>query len=339
MDLLTLHLAHPALNLNIPLLVALGLVAGVLSGFFGIGGGWVVTPVLNFLGMPIADAIGTGLAYIFGTSLISMFRHSRQGNVSVKIGLCVVLTMLAGMKAGQFLVSSLGMGPRAESLVHWLYILFFMVLGGLMCHESLGALRHAAPAPAGENRLARWLRGASWRPHLALPGVPDGRVSVWTLLGIGVVGGLLAGTLGLGGGVIVVPALVYLVGLPTRMAVGTSLFCIFCSSPVGAFLYAQHGQVPVSVAAVMVGGALVGAPLGVAATKYLRGAWLRLLYGGTLVLGGVAVALKEFWNLGRVALVLTVVTAGSVAFLVLALAWRNRRQAAAAASSPPASPR
>ena len=327
---LSVHLADPAKTvvLNIPLLLALGLTAGVLSGFFGIGGGWVVTPVLNFLGLPIGHAVGTGLAYIFGTSLISTYRHGRQGNVSVRLGLPVVLTMMAGMKAGETLVTALGRGGRAESVIHWLYIVFLLVLGKILLAEGFNTLRKKEPPHPGGGRLARWIHGLHWKPEVTLPHAP-GRVSVWLLLGIGIIGGILAGTLGLGGGVIVVPALVYLVGVPTATAVGTSLFCIFCASPFGAWCYARGDRVVWMPVLVMVIGALAGAPLGVAATKYLKGAWLRLLYGVTLVLGGVAVVLKEGWNLSRTATALTTATAGGMVILILALAWRNRRRAAA----------
>ncbi len=326
---LSVQLADPAktVALNIPLLLALGLTAGVLSGFFGIGGGWVVTPVLNFLGLPIGHAVGTGLAYIFGTSLISTYRHSRHGNVSVRLGLPVVVTMMAGMKIGELVVVALGKGGRAESVIHWLYIIFLLVLGKILLVEGVNTLRKKEVHHDG-GRLSRWFHNLHWKPEVTLPHAP-GRVSVWLLLGIGIVGGMLAGILGLGGGVIVVPALVYLVGVPTSMAIGTSLFCIFCASPFGAWCYAQGGRVVWMPVLVMVIGAMVGAPLGVAATKYVKGPWLRVLYGFTMVMGGLAVVLKEGWNLGRTATLITTITAGGMAVLILSLAWRNRRRAAA----------
>ena len=311
-------IAAQGVEFSVVLLVALGFAAGVLGGFFGIGGGWVVTPTLNFLGLPMVSALGTGLAYIFGTGAISVAKHAPKGNISWKIGGVVAVAMLAGILGGSELVLRLKRAGVAESAVRYGYIALLLGMGLSIVRDFL---RHGA----GETKLAPWAvwcRSRQWKPMIA-------SVSLWVLAGGGVAAGVLAGVLGLGGGILVVPLLVYVVGLPTRMAVGTSLFCILLSSPLGIANYAWNGHVAFGVAAVMVAGALAGAPLGVWATQWVKAGYLRLLYGCILLAGSVAVGLREF-GCAPAATWLILGTAGGMAALVLALALRGRRQAAMA---------
>ena len=321
------------------LLVALGFAAGVLGGFFGIGGGWVVTPTLNFLGMPMVSALGTGLAYIFGTGAISVAKHAPKGNISGKIGAVIAAAMLAGIFGGSELVLLLKRTGVADSAIRYGYVALLLGMGLSIVRDFL---RHGS----GETQLASWAvwcRNRTWKPLLRVDGkngstaarqmalaagisVTPPAVSLWVLAVGGVAAGVLAGVLGLGGGILVVPLLVYVVGLPTRIAVGTSLFCILLASPLGIANYARNGHVAFGVAAVMVLGALAGAPLGVWATQWVKAGYLRLLYGGILLLGSVAVTLREF-GCAHSATWLILATAGGMAILVLALALRGMRNA------------
>jgi len=303
----------------------------LLSGFFGIGGGWVITPALNFLGMPMSYAVGTGLAFIFGTSLISVFRHRRHGNISVRIGVSLAVAMLAGIHVGKMMVLGMENQGMADSVLRALYMLFLFTLGGFMIWEFLHG---PGRADHGDGRLGAWVRRMQWRPTLRLSSGEAARVSLWPVLGIGLFTGLFSGMLGLGGGVLIVPTLIYLFGLSPVMAVGTSLFCILLSSPVGVTTYAVSHRVEFWAAGVMVAGAVVGAPIGVAATKWVKGGHLKALYGGIQVLGGVAVGLKEF-GYGTAAFTLLLAAAGGMAICVLALAWQARRRAARSAARAP----
>lgn len=286
-------------TIAVPLLFVLGWVAGVLSSFFGVGGGWVVTPVLHFLGFPMIDAVGTGLAYIGGTSLMSVLRHRKHGNVAWRAGAWIGGTMLLGVWLGTVIVKTLNAQHTADRALSLVYVVFLLAVAVMMAREFRKADAPPGAAPdAGERRTGD---------------------SIVRYLAIGACAGLLSGLLGVGGGVVVVPALVLLLGFSAVRAVGTSLFCILLASPFGMAVYGLDHHVSFLCAAVMILGAACGVPFGVWSTRRVKGRFLKLLYGITMVLGAAAVVLKLAAQ-PTAALVLICCAAGGMTALVLTLA-------------------
>jgi uncharacterized membrane protein YfcA len=274
--------------------------------------------------MPITHSVGSGLGYILGTSLISVRKHHGRGNVEPRTGTLLGISMIGGVLAGQAIVLGLDGLGLAETVIRWFYVLFLLFLGGLMFRD---ALRPPASAQAVANsRLLRLTRDPRWPPpRIQLPGQPA-PISVWLPIVAGLGAGLLSGILGVGGGVVIVPTLIHLLGFSTLMAVGTSLLCILIASPVGVLSYGLAGRFEPLAVVVLLVGSLIGAPLGVAASHWVRSQSLRLLYGVTLLLGAISVILKLL-GLVHCATILILVSAGGVAVLVLALALRARLRA------------
>ena len=218
-----------------PGLIILGLGVGIIGGFFGMGGAWMVTPGLNILGFPMAFAIGTDVAHMAGKSLISTMRHGRFGNVDYKLGLTMLVGTVVGVEIGAQIVMQL---------------------------ERLGSKLHAIKIPP--------------MVHFHQAGI---YCSAWLPICVSFLTGVLAGILGIGGGLIRMPALVYLVGCPTHIAVGTDLFEVAISGLYGAATYTLKGRTELVAALIMLIGAAVGAQIGAVATKYIKGYGIRTAFG------------------------------------------------------------
>jgi len=274
-------------------LIAIGFAVGVMAGFFGVGGGWILTPALNMIGFHIWHAIGTDFGNITCQSAVAVVKHRRMGNVDYVLGATVGVLMMLGVEAGKRTVEWLkGLG-LAGGVVRWVYIVFLLSLGGVMVWDALRAARRRGDGPGEAASGGGLLRRFRVPPVLTLPSCGV-RVSLWTLVGLGLGIGFLAGMMGVGGGFALVPAFIYLVGTPTLVAVGTSLVCILLSAAYGTFTYALSGYVePVAVIWLVVG-SLVGTQFGTAAVRHVRGRVLRLLYGLLMMLAAGGVLLKQF---------------------------------------------
>ena len=323
--MLDISLADNAVQISAALLFVLGAVVGLLGGFFGVGGGWIVTPALNVLGMPIPYAVGTGLAYIFGMSSVSAWRHRRWGKIEPGLALVIGGAMVVGVKLGEKAVMLLDERGEADSVVRILYIVFLVGLGLYMLVDGLrDRIRGGEHAKDSAPRRDALFQRCLVPPVLHLPrsGI---RLSVWPLLGVGVGTGFLSGMLGAGGGFVLMPVMVYLVGMQTVAAVGTSLVCLVLASPFGVLAYGLEGRVEFVAALIMIAGALVGAPLGVRASHIVKGAALRLLYSVMIIVGGASVLLKQLGSrtggaaFDVAARVVILSAAGGMALLILVL--------------------
>lgn len=281
-------------------LILLGFTVGVIGGFFGVGGAFMVTPALNVFGFPMAYAIGTDMAHIAGKSIVATFKHRRFGNVDMKLGLLMIIGTVIGIELGATLIMWLEKIGRIGPIVRVTYMVLLFGLGAYMLWEYMAgmrrAVRHAAaetPADAGRSKLALWMQGLKLRPMVMLK-VSGFSISVWVIIGMGVATGFLAGFLGVGGGFIRMPALMYVIGAPTKVAVGTDLFEVMVSGAYGAFTYALKGRVELLAAVIMLIGAAVGAQLGATATLYARGTIIRLYFAVTMLAAGVSVIFKHF---------------------------------------------
>ena len=266
---------------------AIGTGVGFLSGLFGVGGGFLLTPLLIFYGVPPAVAVSTQANQVLATSIAGASSHWRQGAVDVRLGSLMLAGGLAGSVLGVGIFSLLRYLRVVDATISVLYIVLLGVIGGLMAWESVGALGKTGGDPGRRTRLRGWMRGLPIKRRFPRSGL---YISIIPPIGIGFVVGILAAVLGIGGGFILAPAMVYLLGVPTRVMVGTSLFQIIFITGFVTFLQATfNGTVDMVLAFLLMIGGVIGAQGGAAAGRRLKAAQLRLLLA--LVVLGMAAKL------------------------------------------------
>jgi hypothetical protein len=289
-----IYLPVAGIHFNILILLAIGFSVGILGGFFGVGGAWVVTPALNIFGFNMAYAIGTDLAHIFGKSIVATKKHGKMGNVDVKMGLLSIVGSVIGVEIGARNVMWLTEKGVAGPVVRYAYMALLFGLGLYMLYDYFTKNQRLAKKAmleqtgGGESSKKKW----NLPPMINFP-VSGVRVSLWLILSVFFITGWLSGFLGVGGGFIRMPALIYLVGCPTAIAVGTDLFSVVFTGAYGCFTYAMKGRVEIIAALIMLCGAAVGAQIGVVAIKYIHGYGIRLLFAIMIILAGISVTLKQ----------------------------------------------
>ena len=321
-DFFTVTLPISGVPINVLLLVLLGVAVGVLGGFFGMGGAWMVTPALNIFGFPMAFAVGTDLCHMAGKSIISTRRHAKFGNVDVKLGLTMLAFDIIGIEIGARLVMYLERVGLAGPVIRWVYVFFLTLIAWLVFYDYFKkrAIERAAGGGTETGQTGiQWhvrLHKIALRPIMQY-NVANVRCSFWLPAAVGFMVGTLAGFLGIGGGLLMMPALVYLIGCPTYVAVGTDLFTVMLAGFYGAFTYGMKGRVELLAVLIMLMGAAPGAQIGTIATKYVRGYAIRLMFGVTVVCAMISVILKQF-NLSLLAswFVMTGVSAMTLVVIV-----------------------
>ena len=311
----TVVLPISGVSINALLLVLLGVAVGVLGGFFGMGGAWMVTPALNIFGFPMPFAVGTDLCHMAGKSIISTRRHAKFGNVDVKLGLTMLAFDVVGIECGARLVMLLERLGLAGPVIRWVYVVLLFLIAWLVFYDYFKersirrrALIGLAPAtPALQWHVA--LHKIKIRPVLRF-NVAQVECSMWLPAAVGFTVGVLAGFLGIGGGLLMMPALVYLIGVPTFVAVGTDLFTVMLSGFYGAATYSMKGRVEILAVVLMLVGAAPGAQIGTIATKYIRGYGIRLIFAITVACAMVSVILKQLgYNTAAAWMVMAAVSA------------------------------
>jgi uncharacterized protein len=297
-DWLYMYMPIAGVNIFWPGLVLIGFAVGTIGGFFGMGGAWMVTPGLNILGFPMAFAIGTDMAHIAGKSMISTMRHSKFGNVDYKLGFVMLIGTMIGIELGAQLVMFLERVGNVGSVVRWVYVVFLALIATMVFYDYFKATKAKKDGKLGEHGA----KGITWYAALHKIRIPPMMTfktagftcSMWLPVGVSFMTGLLAGFLGIGGGLLRMPALVYLIGCPTHIAVGTDLFEVMISGLYGAFTYSLKGRIEIVAVFVMLSGAAVGAQIGTVATKYAEGYGIRLAFGTAVICCMVSVVLKQF---------------------------------------------
>ncbi len=270
-----IHLPIAQIAVDPLILTLIGMGVGFLSGLFGVGGGFLLTPLLIFYGVPAAVAVSTQANQVLATSIAGVSSHWRERAVDVRLGTLMLMGGLAGSTAGVGVFSLLKYFGIVDETIAVLYVVFLGVIGGLMAWESVGALGKTGGDPGRRTRLRAWMRGLPMKRRFPRSGL---YISIIPPLGVGFFVGVLAAVLGVGGGFILAPAMVYLLGVPTRVMVGTSLFQIIFLTAYVTFLQATfNGTVDLVLAAVLMAGGVAGAQLGAAAGRKLKAAQLRLL--------------------------------------------------------------
>jgi len=276
-----MHFPITGVTVNPLFLILMGFVIGVLGGFFGVGGGFLAGPMMFMLGVPMNFVVGTDLTHIAGKSVVAMRRHWTLGHVDVRLGVLMILGTVPGVEFGAQIIEKLKHAYAVDQVVGGVYVLLLLAIGVFMAWEGRQAVRREhAPAdrPARGRRLLRAARAVRLPPLIRLPTSGIESISVWTILIVGFVVGLLAGMLGVGGGFLRMPALIYLVGVPTHVAIGTDLFEIVFSAGYGTVTHALKGNVDIMMALVMHTGAAIGAQFGALSTVHFSGPKIRLAF-------------------------------------------------------------
>ena len=305
MNIFSIYLPVVGIHFNLLYLILIGFCVGVIAGFFGEGGGWFVTPALNIFGFPISYAIGTCLANIFGQSIGALKKHHRMGNVDWKLGLITVIVSIIGFESGSQVVMALEKSGNAGMIIRWCYIVFLAGLGSFMFYDYFVLQKKQIQEEdysynndkPNRNKIAEKLYNIKIPPMISFPISQIESVSIWVIIIIFLFTGFFSGLLGIGGGFIILPTLIYLIGLPTAMAVGTTLITVFFSSSYGCFIYAINGRTEIVAAFVLLIGASVGAQIGASAIKYTKGYGIRLLFAIMIVFAGLAVITEQLFKI------------------------------------------
>lgn len=272
-----LYLPMAEMSLNVFLLLGIGLAVGVLSGMFGIGGGFLLTPMLIFLGVPSALAVGTGASQVVASSVSSAFGHWRRDNVDLKMGLFLIGGGLVGAVSGVFVLSWLKVLGQVDLFVSLAYVVLLGVIGALMLIESLRTMQALAQATGAPTRGTHhtWIQGLPFKQRFRVSRL---YISAIPPVFIGAFVGWLTAIMGVGGGFLLVPALIYLLGMPTRIVIGTSVFQIVFVTAFTTVLQAvQNNSVDVVLAAPLMIGGVIGAAFGVDMGQRLKAEQLRVL--------------------------------------------------------------
>jgi len=282
------YLPIAEISVNALLILGLGGLVGFLSGLFGVGGGFLMTPLLIFIGVPPAVAVGTQANQLVGASVSGVLAHWRRRNVDVKMGLVMLLGGGVGTVLGVWLFGWLQRLGHIDLVISLAYVFFLGMISSLMLWESVGAILRGRNAAAARSKLHHhtWLHGLPFKMKF-----PRSRLYVSVLLpaGIGFVGGVLVAIMGIGGGFLLVPAMIYLLGMPTALVAGTSLFQIIFTTGIAAFMQASLNQtVDIVLAMLLLVGGVIGAQFGTRAGARLRGEQARAL----LAMMVLAVAVK-----------------------------------------------
>ena len=297
-----LYILMPIAGVKIfwPGLIILGIGVGIIGGFFGMGGAWMVTPGLNILGFPMAFAIGTDIAHMAGKSLISTMRHGRFGNVDYKLGFIMLFGTIVGFEAGAQMIMWLERLGSVEIIVRYLYLVLLAFITWMVFSDVYKRNKKEKEAIAAGREMDKLATGIEWHKtfqkikippmiHLKTAGI---YCSAWLPIMISFITGWLAGILGIGGGLIRMPSLIYIIGCPTYIAVGTDLFEVMISGLYGAATYTFKGRTELLAALIMLVGAAVGAQIGTVATKYIKGYGIRIAFGCAVIGCAVSIVLK-----------------------------------------------
>jgi uncharacterized membrane protein YfcA len=273
-----IYLPIAEVSVNAFLLLGLGGLVGVLSGMFGVGGGFLMTPLLFFIGIPPAVAVATEANQIVASSFSGVLAHLRRKTVDLKMGTVLMLGGLVGAAAGVQVFALLTELGQVDLLVRLCYVVFLGIIGMLMFFESLRAIRRARSPDAAlppKRRGRGWLQKLPFKMRFRTSGL---YISVIPPLAVGVFVGLLAAIMGVGGGFIMVPAMIYLLGMPTKVVVGTSLFQIIFVTGFATLMHAvTNYTVDMVLAVLLLIGGVIGAQIGTRIGVKMKAEQLRIL--------------------------------------------------------------
>jgi uncharacterized protein len=289
-----IYLPIAEVSVNAFLLLGLGGIVGILSGMFGVGGGFLMTPLLFFIGIPPAVAVATQANQIVASSISGVLAHLKRKTVDLRMGTVLLVGGVVGAAIGVQIFAALGRIGQIDLVVQLCYVVFLGVVGGLMFAESLRALlrsRRPGGAPPVRKHHRGWIHALPFKMRFRTSGL---YISVIPPLLVGLLVGVLAAIMGVGGGFIMVPAMIYLLGMPTKVVIGTSLFQIIFVTGFATIMHATTNySVDMILAVLLIVGGVVGAQVGTRIGVYMKAEQLRVL----LALMVLAVCGKIAWDL------------------------------------------
>lgn len=297
-----IYLPIAEVSVNAFLLLGLGGLVGILSGMFGVGGGFLMTPLMFFIGIPPAVAVATGANQIVASSFSGVLAHLRRRTVDLRMGGVLLIGGLIGAGFGVYIFNLLREMGQVDLLVRLCYVLFLGVIGALMFVESLRALQKSRSGKRPTRKKHNWVHGLPLKVRFRTSGL---YISVIPPLFVGLLVGVLAAVMGVGGGFIMVPAMIYILGMPTKVVVGTSLFQIIFVTGFTTVLHAATNHtVDMVLAVLMLIGGVVGAQIGTRIGVRMKAEQLRILLAlmVLLVCGKLALELliepAELYSIG-----------------------------------------
>ena len=274
-----LYLPIAEVSVNAFVLLGLGGIVGFLSGMFGVGGGFLITPLLFFMGIPPAVAVATGANLVVASSVSGVLAQFRRKAVDLRMGLVMLVGGLIGSAFGVWVFALLTRLGQIDLFVQLSYVLFLGLIGTMMFQESLRTIlrarRAGGAAPIRRAHVHNWVHGLPFKVKFRASGL---FISVLPPMIIGAVVGFLSAVMGVGGGFIMVPAMIYLLGMPTKVVVGTSLFQIIFVTAFSTLAHAVTSQtLDMLLALVLIIGGVIGAQLGAKVGVRLKAEQLRIL--------------------------------------------------------------
>ncbi|MDR7143450.1 putative membrane protein YfcA [Rhizobium sp. BE258] len=279
--------------MNIFIILGMGAAVGFLSGMFGVGGGFLITPLLIFYNIPPVVAVATGANQVVASSISGAITHFRRGTLDVKLGSVLLVGGLSGATVGIWIFSLLRRLGQLDLFISLLYVVFLGTVGGLMLLESVNAMRRAAkneaPAPRKPGHH-HWVHRLPFKVRFKKSKI---YLSVIPVIALGFGIGILTSVMGVGGGFIMVPAMIYLLRIPTNVVVGTSLFqIIFVTAYTTIVQAATNFSVDIVLAFILMVAGVIGAQYGVRVGQKLRGEQLRALLGLLVLAVGIRLAIS-----------------------------------------------
>ena len=270
-----IYLPIAEVSVNAFVLLGLGGMVGILSGMFGVGGGFLMTPLLFFIGIPPAVAVATEANQIVASSFSGVLAHLRRKTVDLRMGTVLLIGGLAGAAIGVVIFNYLKSLGQVDLLVRLCYVVFLGAIGSLMFVESLRAIRKTARGAPSTKKKHSLIHHLPFKIRFRVSGL---YISVIPPLLVGFVVGILAAIMGVGGGFIMVPAMIYLLGMPTKVVVGTSLFQIIFVTGFTTLLHATTNYtVDVMLAVLLLIGGVIGAQIGTRIGVRMKAEQLRIL--------------------------------------------------------------
>ncbi len=270
-----IYLPIAEVSVNAFLLLGLGGLVGVLSGMFGVGGGFLMTPLLFFIGIPPAVAVATEANQIVASSFSGVLAHLRRKTVDVKMGIVLQVGGLIGATMGIQIFNYLKAMGQVDLLVKLAYVIFLGIVGGLMFIESVQAIMKSSKGAVPQRRKHTWVHNLPFKMKFRASGL---YISAIPPILVGVLVGILAAIMGVGGGFIMVPAMIYILGMPTKVVVGTSLFQIIITTAYTTMMHATTNYtVDVALAVLLLVGGVIGAQIGTRIGVKMKAEQLRVL--------------------------------------------------------------
>jgi len=280
-----IYLPIAEVSVNAFLLLGLGGLVGILSGMFGVGGGFLMTPLLFFIGIPPAVAVATEANQIVASSFSGVLAHLRRKTVDLKMGFVLMVGGLIGAGLGVLLFNYLKSLGQVDLLVKLCYVVFLGVVGGLMFIESVNAIRRTKKAggvTATKRRQRNWIHALPFKTRFRTSGL---YISVIPPILVGLCVGVLAAIMGVGGGFVMVPAMIYLLGMPTKVVIGTSLLQIIFVTAFTTLLHATTNYtVDMALAVLLLVGGVIGAQIGTRIGVKLKAEQLRVLLAAMVLI-------------------------------------------------------